>query len=67
MVFQGRSIQASVELDLKPLELSITKANEMLGKLGGAFEFKRLGKYLNLSFIVKSFIYRLDLCGYVGS
>ena len=41
MVFQGRSIQASVELDLKPLELSITKANEMLGKLGGAFEFKK--------------------------
>lgn len=41
MVFQGRSIQASVELDLEPLELSITKANEMLGKLGGAFEFKK--------------------------
>lgn len=41
MVFQGRSIQASVELDLEPLQLSITKANEMLGKLGGAFEFKK--------------------------
>ena len=41
MAFQGRSIQASVELDLKPLELSITKANEMLQGLGGAFEFKR--------------------------
>lgn len=41
MAFQGRSIQASVELDLAPLELSITKANEMLGKLGGAFEFKK--------------------------
>ena len=39
MAFQGRSIKASVELDLKPLELSITKANEMLGKLGGAFKF----------------------------
>ena len=39
MAFQGRSIQASVELDLEPLELSITKANEMLGKLGGAFKF----------------------------
>lgn len=39
MVFQGRSIQASVELDLEPLELSISKANEMLGKLGGAFKF----------------------------
>ena len=41
MAFQGRSIQASVELDLAPLELSITKANEMLQGLGGAFEFKR--------------------------
>lgn len=39
MAFQGRSIQASVELDLAPLELSISKANEMLGKLGGAFKF----------------------------
>ena len=39
MAFQGRSIQASVELDLEPLELSISKANEMLGKLGGAFKF----------------------------
>lgn len=41
MAFQGRSIQASVELDLAPLELSITKANEMLQGLGGAFEFKK--------------------------
>ena len=39
MVFQGRSIQAKVELDLAPLELSITKANEMLQGLGGAFKF----------------------------
>ena len=39
MVFQGRSIQAKVELDLAPLELSISKANEMLQGLGGAFKF----------------------------
>ena len=39
MVFQGRSIQAKVELDLAPLELSIIKANEMLQGLGGAFKF----------------------------
>ena len=52
MVFQGRSIQASVELDLEPLELSISKANEMLGKLGGAFKFdttsiERLEEYMS--------------------
>lgn len=39
MVFQGRSIQASVELDLKPLEMSINTANEMLQKLGKSFTF----------------------------
>jgi len=39
MVFQGRSIQAKVELDLEPLALSITEANKMLQGLGGAFEF----------------------------